>query len=257
MPPARTLPVPQTRHRPAIHMMTDVPALRLLGFPVRVKPGFIAFLALVIIWNPGVGWKFAIAITLFSLVHELGHATAAKRLGAQPEIALDFLAGSTRYTPPRPITPIERASVAVSGPAVEIVLGLVVLAVMRVNPLDVPRVFESQVAGVVWIAGPVFGFLNLLPILPLDGGHVLSGALESLWPSRGGIVAIAFSTAVTLAVGVVTLLEPAVRWLAPFALMLLVLQIWPLVPQRTRRTRRRTTRSAPAEASVETVASEA
>ena len=110
-------------------MMTDVPALRLLGFPVRVKPGFLAFLALVIIWNPGVGWKFAIAVTIFSLVHELGHATAAKRLGAQPEIALDFLAGSTRYTPPRPITPIERAWVAVSGPAVEIVLGLVVLGV--------------------------------------------------------------------------------------------------------------------------------
>ncbi|CAB4706572.1 unannotated protein [freshwater metagenome] len=237
-------------------MMTGVPALRLLGFPVKVKPGFLAFLALVMIWNPGVGWKFAIAITIFSLIHELGHATAAKRLGAQPEIALDFLAGSTRYTPPRPITPIERAWVAVSGPAVEIVLGLVVLGVMRVNPFDVPQVFDSQVAGVVWIAGPVFGFLNLLPILPLDGGHVLSGVLESIWPSRGGIVAIAFSAAVTLAVGVVTFLEPAVRWLAPFALMLLVLQIWPLVPQRTRGTRRHATRPAPAEPGAEPVASE-
>lgn len=209
-----------------------MPAFRVLGFPVRVRLGFVLFLATVVLWNPGVGWQFAIAITLFSLIHELGHAVAARRLGAEPEIALDFLAGSTRYTPPRPVSPIERALVAVTGPLVEIASGLVVLGIMRVNPFDIPRVFDSTLAGVVWIAGPAFGLLNLLPILPLDGGHVLAGVLETVWPKLGQSIAVGFSAAVTGAFAVVALLEHRVRWLAPFALLLVGLQIWPLIPRR-------------------------
>lgn len=213
----------------------SVPAFRLFGFPVRVRLGFIVFLAVVVVWNPEVGWKFAIAVTLFSLVHEFGHAFAARRLGASPEIALDFFAGSTRYIPPRPITPLERASVAVTGPAVEIVSGLIVLALLRVNPLDVSQVFDSTLAAVVWIAGPVFGLLNLLPVMPLDGGHVLTGALETLLPSHGRRIATAISAAAVGTLTIVVLAEPDLRWLAPFALLLVLLQVWPYLPTRRRR----------------------
>ena len=214
---------------------TALPAVRLFGVPVRVRIGFLVFLATVIVWNPSVGWQFAIAITAFSLLHEFGHAFAARRLGARPEIALDFLAGSTRYTPPRPITPIERATVAVTGPLVEVITGLIVLAALGQNPLDVDRVFDSTVAAVVWIAGPVFGLLNLLPVLPLDGGHVLAGALEAVWPRRGTAIATAVSALATLAVAVIAVAEDRLRWLAPFALMLVVLQVWPYVPRRRTR----------------------
>lgn len=227
-----------------------MPVFRVLGFPVRVKLGFLVFLASVVVWNPEVGWQFAIAITLFSLIHELGHAVAARRLGAEPEIALDFLAGSTRYTPPRPISPVERALVAVTGPLVEIASGLFVLGIMRVNPFDIPRVFDSTLAGVVWIAGPAFGLLNLLPVLPLDGGHVLAGALESVWPKLGQSIAAGFSAAVTGAFAVVALLEHRVRWLAPFALLLVVLQVWPLVPRRSSVPKRAKTRTLETENEV-------
>jgi len=211
-----------------------MPAFRLFGFPVRVRLGFIVFLAVVVVWNPEVGWKFGIAVTLFSLVHEFGHAVAARRLGASPEIALDFLAGSTRYTPPRPITPLERASVALAGPSVEIVSGLAVLGVLRVNPLDVSAVFDSTLAAVIWIAGPVFGLMNLLPVLPLDGGHVLAGALESIWPERGHQLATAASAAVTLGLTAMAVVEPNLRWLVPFAVLLVALQLWPYLPVRRR-----------------------
>jgi Zn-dependent protease len=209
-----------------------MPAFRLFGFPVRVKLGFVVFLALVVVWNPEVGWKFGIAVTVFSLIHEFGHALAARRLGAEPEIALDFLAGSTRYTPPRPITPIERAGVAVAGPGIEVATGLIVLACMGVNPLDVSAVFDSTLSAVVWIAGPVFGLMNLLPVLPLDGGHVLAGAIETFWPSRGQQLATITSAAITIALAVVALARADLRWLAPFALMLVGLQLWPYLPTR-------------------------
>lgn len=207
-----------------------VPTLRLFGFPVRIKVGFFVFLAVVIAWRPSVGWQFALAVTLCSLVHELGHGFAARRLGASPEIALDFLAGSTRYTPPRALSPLERASVAVAGPAVEIVLGLVVLAAMRVNPLDVDAVFSSTPAAVIWIAGPVFGLLNLLPVLPLDGGHVLAGAVETFAPRSGAVLTTALSASFAMVLLVLTLAVHGVRWLAPFAGLLVLLQLWPFLP---------------------------
>ncbi|MFM8530149.1 MAG: metalloprotease [Ilumatobacteraceae bacterium] len=207
-----------------------MPTLRLFGFPVRVKVGFVVFLAVVIAWKPSIGWQFALAVTVFSLIHELGHAFAARRLGAQPEIALDFLAGSTRYTPPRAITPLERASVAVAGPLIESVVGLVILAAMRVNPLDVQQVFDSTPAAVVWIAGPVFGLLNLLPMFPLDGGHVLAGVVETFAPRTGAILATALSASISVVLLGLTLSSADVRWLAPFAGLLVALHLWPFLP---------------------------
>ena len=225
-----------------------MPTFRILGFPVRVRVGFLVFLAVVIAWNPAVGWKFGLAVTVFSLIHELGHAVAARRLGAKPEIALDFIAGTTRYTPPRPITPIERAGVAVAGPLIEIVIGLVVLAAMRVNPLDVPAVFDHTEAAVIWIAGPIFGLLNLLPIYPLDGGHVLSGALEAISPRWGRPLTEFLSMGFTIAFGIVALAVESIRWLAPFAMLLVALQVWLLWGHLFGRRRRRPSNVAASEA---------
>ena len=42
----------------------------------------------------------AISIAGFTLLHELGHAVAARRAGAKAEISLDFLAGYASYHSP-------------------------------------------------------------------------------------------------------------------------------------------------------------
>jgi Zn-dependent protease len=203
-----------------------VPSFRLLGFPVRVRFGFFVFAGLLIVWSPTIGWRFLIAVTVFSLIHELGHALAARRLGAEPEITLDFLAGTTSYVPPQHLTPIDRAVVAAAGPALETAVGLVVLAALRVNPLSIDQVFDSTVATQVWIAGPLFGLLNLLPVLPLDGGHVLSGALETFWPRVGRRLTLAVGALTTVGLVIVTLAAPRWRWLTPLSVTLVVLQGW-------------------------------
>jgi Zn-dependent protease len=218
-----------------------VPTFSLFGFPVRVRWGFVVFIALVVAWNPTIGWKFAIAVSGFSLLHEFGHALAARSLGASPEIVLDFFAGSVRYLPPRHISPLERAGVALAGPGLQIVVGAAVLAGLRANPFDVPAIFDSQVRAVIWITGPVFALLNLLPVLPLDGGHVLVGALETFSLRRGHDLAVAASVALTLGLTTLTVAERRYHWLVPFAAFLLVLQLWPWwrrrdSPVRSRRT---------------------
>ena len=66
-------------------------------------------------------------IAVLTLLHELGHAFAARATGARAEISLDFLAGYASFVPTRPLKRWERAGISFAGPAMQIsvsVLGL-------------------------------------------------------------------------------------------------------------------------------------
>ena len=68
--------------------------MRIFGFPVQIRPGFALFMLLIIVINgvPMGPW-LAGSVAGFTLIHELGHAVAARRTGATARISLDFLAG--------------------------------------------------------------------------------------------------------------------------------------------------------------------
>jgi hypothetical protein len=52
---------------------------------------------------------------------------------------------------------------------------------MGVNPLSIDSVRDGgDAAAAIWWAGPVIGLLNLIPVLPLDGGHLAQTALETV-----------------------------------------------------------------------------
>ena len=82
--------------------MSSQPAFRLFGFPVHVRSGFFLFMALVVFIN---GAPFGVWLAGFiaglTLLHELGHAVAARATGARAEISLDFLAGYASFVPRR------------------------------------------------------------------------------------------------------------------------------------------------------------
>ncbi|MCO5331648.1 MAG: hypothetical protein M9961_16370 [Ilumatobacteraceae bacterium] len=97
-------------------MASPTPAFRLLGFPVHVRPGFLLFAVLIVAINgPQYGLPFALMIAVLTLIHELGHALAARRTGAEAEIALDFMAGYASFTPRRPLRPLERIGICWPG----------------------------------------------------------------------------------------------------------------------------------------------
>lgn len=177
--------------------------LRVFGFPVDVRPGFIILLALFALLYSGQGegefglW-FAACIAVFTLIHELGHAFAARATGAKASIALDFLAGYASFEPTRPLKRWERAGISVAGPAVQITLGVVVLLAMGVNPLDFDRVGGPTLATAIWWSGPAIGLINLAPILPLDGGHIVMSGLDVFLPGRSRIVMVYFSIVLTV-----------------------------------------------------------
>ncbi|MCU1366627.1 MAG: peptidase family protein, partial [Ilumatobacteraceae bacterium] len=137
------------------------------------------------------------SVGVFTLCHELGHAVAARATGAEASIALDFLAGYASFEPTRPLKRWERAGISLAGPATQILLGVGVLAVMRVNPFDSHVIHGTASSLAVWFAGPVLGLINLAPILPLDGGNIVMAGLDLFLPGRSRTVMIYFSIVVT------------------------------------------------------------
>ena len=108
------------------------------------------------------------------LLHELGHALAARREGIPTRgITLWALGGVAQSGAPFP-TPGAEARIALAGPAVSAVLGGGLVAAGNVAGLP-----DSLAAILEWLGWTNLLLLvfNLLPALPLDGGRVLRAAL--------------------------------------------------------------------------------
>jgi Zn-dependent protease/CBS domain-containing protein len=108
------------------------------------------------------------------LAHELGHAIQARREGMEIDgITLWLFGGVAKFKGMFPTAGAE-FRIAIAGPLVSLLIGLVFLAAAGL--LDLP----SAVLGVVAWLGAINIILlvfNMLPALPLDGGRVLRSAL--------------------------------------------------------------------------------
>lgn len=113
------------------------------------------------------------------LLHELGHAVTAKREGMQIDgITLWVFGGVAKFRGHFPSAGAE-FRIAVAGPAVTLVLGVLFLAASILAPL--PAAVDGTLHWLGYINLVLLGF-NLLPAFPLDGGRVLRAAL---WQRTG------------------------------------------------------------------------
>jgi Zn-dependent protease len=224
---------------------------RLLGFDVRIRPGFLIFMVLIVgLHGNGFGLWLAGALTAFTLVHEFGHAFAARHNGARAEIALDFLAGYTSFVPSRPLSKPQRAWISFSGPGIHILLSVAVLAAMGVNPLDGDGYNRSDAAYAIWWAGPVIGVLNLIPVLPLDGGHIAQTGLEVVFGTRARRAMLIASLVITGAAALLCFVDETTRSYAIFIAFLMFAQFQMLSATSVSRPRRSMAAAADAERSA-------
>ena len=173
---------------------------RLLGFDVRVQSGFVVFMVLIVaLYGSEFGLWLAGAIFVLTLVHELGHAVAARSAGADASISLGFLAGYASYRPTRPISRGRQAWISFAGPGIHIAVSVAVLLAMGVNPLSRDSFDDSAASFAIWWAGPAIGLMNLIPVLPLDGGNIVTYGLDAVVPGRARTIMLYFSIAATLA----------------------------------------------------------
>ncbi|MDJ0925089.1 MAG: hypothetical protein QNJ77_11055 [Acidimicrobiia bacterium] len=129
-----------------------------------------------------VGW--VVGVLLAVLAHELGHALTARAFGADPvKITLFGLGGLTQYPADTQLTPGKRFLIAASGSAVGMTLGGALFLARNTAAVTGLFPFGLALANGFIIAGLLWGALNWLPILPLDGGNMAWHALEFVTPT--------------------------------------------------------------------------
>ena len=154
---------------------------RLFGFPVHVYPLFFVVVALLGARQSDLMlilvWVAAVFVSI--LVHELGHASVARAYGLRPSIQLYSMGGVTRFEPQRRLTHRQSIAISLAGPGAGFLLGGIIFIASQGAPPDVPFVVDQAVRDLLWVNFG-WGLLNLLPILPLDGGNILRSFLQGV-----------------------------------------------------------------------------
>ncbi len=164
----------------------------LFRIPIRIHLWF--WLMALWLWtlNSEQGWAgllIWVAIVFQGiLMHELGHALVGRAYGRRPRIELVALGGLTWWEQREPLSPGRSLAVSIAGPAVGIVVGLIALAVMDGLALPEESLGRYAFASLIYV-NLGWGLLNLLPVLPLDGGNIVASGLELFAPSRGRLLA--------------------------------------------------------------------
>jgi Zn-dependent protease/CBS domain-containing protein len=178
------------------------------GVEVRLNWSLIAVFAL-ITWslaegvfpsqNPGLAHGTYIAMGIVAavlflasiLLHELGHSLVARREGIEVDSITLWLFGGVSQIKGRFKSAGDEFRVAISGPLVSIVLG-VLFVLIALAP--VPSSVDGVAAWLGYI-NLILAVFNLLPASPLDGGRVLHAAL---WRAKGDF---AWATSVASEIG--------------------------------------------------------
>jgi len=181
---------------------------RIVGIDVRIHVtfllllGFIGFAGYTANGASGAisGVVFVLLVFLCVLLHEFGHALAARRYGIRtPDITLLPIGGLARLER-MPDKPSEELVVAIAGPLVNVAIALL-LAPFAQGAFQFAAIGQGD-AGLVThlrnvnIALVVF---NLIPAFPMDGGRVLRaflamrmdyGRATSIAASIGQVIAV-------------------------------------------------------------------
>ena len=186
-------------------------------------------------------WIFAMFVSI--LIHELGHALMIRRFGRDAHIVLYAMGGLaiegrpqsqygspwslesyTGYRPPRQRLPAEQILISAAGPGIQFALaGLIIAGIYATGG----RIVLSP--GVIPLPNPVLGgalannsnlyvlawdmlyinifwaIMNLLPVLPLDGGQIALQVFMQQDPWQGTQRALWLSVIVGAAVAVIAI----------------------------------------------------
>jgi Zn-dependent protease len=147
------------------------------------------------------------------LVHELGHAIVARRLGVHTSgIELGFFGGAAKMDIPRNAN--HEITIAAAGPIVSLVLAGLGLGLAAGTGLSI-------FAWIGW-TNLILALFNLIPALPMDGGRILRALLtKRMSYIRATDVAVTVSRVAAVAFAIVGLMGAyQLLLLAPFLWLL-------------------------------------
>jgi Zn-dependent protease len=192
---------------------------RLAGIPIRADASWLIVFALVTVilaenfhkligqFYPGATsglvkvdyWVMGLIACLLFFVsivlHELGHALVARSRGIPIKGITLFVFGGVSELGDEPPTPASEFEMAVAGPAVSLVLGVILVVLARIG---LHQSWPHPVVIVMAYLGEMnlfLGVFNLIPGFPLDGGRVfrsivwwITGSLKraTRWAATSG-----------------------------------------------------------------------
>jgi Zn-dependent protease/CBS domain-containing protein len=129
------------------------------------------------------GVAFTLLIFLCVLLHEFGHAFAAKAFGIRtPDITLLPIGGVARLER-MPANPRQELVIAIAGPAVNVLIaGIVLLLTGGALPIQEFGLIDTasgSLLGKVLNVNVLLVAFNVIPAFPMDGGRVLRALLAT------------------------------------------------------------------------------
>ena len=183
---------------------------KIAGLQVRLHVTFIAFVAWIAV-SQGIAAgdlgralsSVALLLLIFACVvlHELGHALAARRYGIRTLDIILLPIGGVARLERMPEKPSQELKVAAAGPAVNviIVVALMLLYAARGEPVPSAGLGGGLTASLLAVNLAMVVF-NLIPAFPMDGGRILRAVL-AMWMPFARATRAASIVGQTLALG--------------------------------------------------------
>ncbi len=200
--------------------MRAIQVAKFAGIPIKIHWSFGLFILLLIgyglsnningldlLWFIG----FVGALFVCVILHEYGHALSARKYGVKTiDIIISPIGGLARLER-LPRKPIQELVVAIAGPMVNVVLGVLIFVILFAIHQDFSFLnigdnlssntnLTSFFGLLIWMNAVLF-FFNLIPAFPMDGGRILRALLTmklgrvkgTQWAARiGRLLAVVF-----------------------------------------------------------------
>jgi len=171
------------------------------------------------------GLTFILALFLCVLLHEFGHALAARSFGIQtPDITLLPIGGVARLQR-MPDDPWQELVIAIAGPIVNVFIAAFLILLLgqqtTIDPLN--RLNDPEAALLAKLASVNIALVlfNLIPAFPMDGGRVLRSILAMLIPhARATAIAATIGQALAFGFGLLGLFTNPMLILIAFFIFL-------------------------------------
>jgi len=156
----------------------------------------VSFLLIIILfvasfYNPQEGLRYALLwapiIFISVLLHELAHAGAIGLFGYGPsQVVLGGMGGVTMNA--RRAAPWHDMLISAAGPLASFAIFWVTRSLFYMTPYAQKDPMLAAFLPLLWMANLYWGFFNLLPVAPLDGGSVVRNFLRLFLEDRTSFV---------------------------------------------------------------------